>query len=386
MNGRVIIDITNNEVNLARFGNFAHIHRFVSLALATAIGDGADEVRFEPFGERHCRSSYRVGTTWYVPPAIEIKNFLIVCQFVVVARLNRIWPRLRRFVANLRGFDPLPPLWGDIRLTLGEAFVDGTILVRHLGRSADPVDDEEIVIHLSESSAAAARARELLSDFLQASMREVKDRVLRFPPENPSCDSVTLIPRIPGADWLSLRRFLRIMRLWSVPFGVLFGLLGPNLGLAPGIAGLGFWDALLLRSFLCAFLSFVIASVVYLVLITKDLAQLSLPDRQPGEVVRKWTQGSSVHYMTGRRLRFWEATGGRLFLTNRRLVFCAHEGQPWVYVLRIPLDHVARVERFNLCANGLIIETKEGRRELFNLGLMNSNRVWTEEIERARAT
>ncbi len=90
-------------------------------------------------------------------------------------------------------------------------------------------------------------------------------------------------------------------------------------------------------------------ALAFTVLYGKSLRTLQLANDDlllPTEVVKKQTQLNVVYYRTGRPLRFWEAAGGKLFLTTSRLIFKAHPDQPWAFWAcdrALPLDEIVLV-------------------------------------------
>src|SRR4051812_11880766 len=127
----------------------------------------------------------------------------------------------------------------------------------------------------------------------------------------------------------TLKHFLRTAARWGSLAGGLIGLIAGPLGLA-GPGGLGFWEALLVRTALGGFLGFIIAGLLYLVFVGKSLHSLQIEEDEAdfAEVVLRESRGSVAHFRLGQPWRFWGSVGGKLFLTNSRLIFKAHKGQP----------------------------------------------------------
>ena len=67
----------------------------------------------------------------------------------------------------------------------------------------------------------------------------------------------------------------------------------------------------------------VVGGITYLVHYTRSMSKVDIPDfeLEGKEVVWAKTAQSMVHYRTGNALKFWDAVGGRLFLTNQFLEF-----------------------------------------------------------------
>jgi hypothetical protein len=181
-------------------------------------------------------------------------------------------------------------------------------------------------------------------------------------------------------DDFSYRRFVRVAQIGSVLVGVVLGLsVGPGGGAAE----------MMVRAIAGGVFGLLVAGCLYLFLVAKDLRNLDIPREElhEAEVVLRETPGSMVHYRSGSPLRFWEATGGRLFLTSQAVEFRAHRGQPWVYRLTIPLGeiaHAAPCRILRLFPGGLRIERADGSFELFSFGRFDRNRDWAEEIMDAR--
>jgi hypothetical protein len=119
----------------------------------------------------------------------------------------------------------------------------------------------------------------------------------------------------------SLKRFFHIAHVGSIVIGFLIGsFAGPAANAEERI----------LRGLCGGMLGFMLSGGFYLFLITKDLQKLEIPDEElnESEFALVKNAGSMVHYKSGRPLRFWEAVGGKLFLTNQVLEFRAHRGQP----------------------------------------------------------
>ena len=124
-----------------------------------------------------------------------------------------------------------------------------------------------------------------------------------------------------------------------------------------------------------------VAGCFYLVQVVKDMRSLNLDgeDMLPEEEVI--AECFCLHSRTGRPLKFWEGIGGKLILTNRRLAFLAHRGQPWHYRLSIPLEQIAKAEACALLGvipGGMRVTTVGGEQELFSFGTMH------EELEAER--
>jgi hypothetical protein len=138
-------------------------------------------------------------------------------------------------------------------------------------------------------------------------------------------------------------------------------------------------------------IGFFIGVGCYLVQLAKDIRSLSLrtEDLLPTEAILLKTPGSAVHFKTGRPSRFWEAVGGKLFLTTHRVVFLAHRGQPWHYRLSIPLEEIASAETCKVArafTGGLKVQTTAGNAEIFTFGAVRDldADLWVDSIYQAR--
>lgn len=135
---------------------------------------------------------------------------------------------------------------------------------------------------------------------------------------------------------------------------------------------------------------FFMGGIRYLILHLHDVATMRFPADElgDGERVLMESTGSIVHYRTGRTTRFWEAVGGRLYLTNRRVVFITFRGQWWSYRISLKLDSILRAETcpiLNTFAGGLCLTTAEGK-DLFTFGAVRELEVerWAAAILLAR--
>lgn len=64
----------------------------------------------------------------------------------------------------------------------------------------------------------------------------------------------------------------------------------------------------------------------------------------------------------------WEAVGGKLYLTNKQLIFKSHNLNFQNHELLIPLSNIGNIRRFKayrLVNTGMVIETKENQKERF---------------------
>ena len=177
-------------------------------------------------------------------------------------------------------------------------------------------------------------------------------------------------------DDFAFRRFLHVAHVGSIVGGMFVGLaVGP-------IGGPAELAVRCITGGLCGFLA---AAAFYMCLWVKDLAGLRIPEDElaEGEVVLMASPGSMVHYKSGNAFHFWNATGGRLFLTNEVLEFRAHRGQHHVYRITIPLDEIARAKACRILGifqGGLRIERADGAFELFTFGVRGNSSYWAEAI------
>jgi hypothetical protein len=114
---------------------------------------------------------------------------------------------------------------------------------------------------------------------------------------------------------------------------------------------------------------------------TLDISAEELDDK---EVVWAKTAQSMVHYKSGNPLRFWEAVGGRLFLTNQVLEFRSFPAELYSYRLIIPLCDIRRAKPYSVLgfiAGGLRVERRDGSYELFTFGAaFDQSREWADAI------
>ena len=160
---------------------------------------------------------------------------------------------------------------------------------------------------------------------------------------------------------------LRTAVLAGVPFGLAMGAffwwqhgvpLGPLLGVAAGVM---FGAALARFSH------------------SEAVAQGSAAELEPGELIRH--EGPANHFTRG------DSTGGRLYLTDRRLYFKSHGFNLKDHELTVPLADVAaaRATRtLGIIPNGLLIERRDGQRERF---VVSGRAAWVAALSgRARGT
>jgi hypothetical protein len=164
----------------------------------------------------------------------------------------------------------------------------------------------------------------------------------------------------------SLKRFVRVWVYWAIGFWLVVGLICYVNGALNSEAafGIGIGGSMFALE-VCAgwYCGLMIWQMRQLLLSSEEL----WPDEhfylQPPTVVS--------HFRSGRALLIWEAVGGQLFLTNRRLIFLALRGQFWHYRLDIDLGEIVTAEAGNLfgpVAGGLRVVTTAGQSELFGFG------------------
>jgi hypothetical protein len=124
----------------------------------------------------------------------------------------------------------------------------------------------------------------------------------------------------------------------------------------------------------------------YLVHYTRSMNKTTLPKQEleEGEVVWAKTHQSMVHFRTGSALKFWEAVGGRLFLTNQVLEFRSFPAEFFVYRLTIPLEQIVHAESyrlFGLIPGALRVWRRDGSFELFTFGAaFDMSAEWADAI------
>lgn len=128
----------------------------------------------------------------------------------------------------------------------------------------------------------------------------------------------------------------------------------------------------------------VVGGGMYLVIYAIRMKQLDIPAAELGENEVVWAKTThTVHYKTGNPYKFWEAVGGKLFLTNKVLEFRAGPAEWWVYRIKIPLQqiHDARPSKIGFVSGGLRIERDDGTFELFTFGAtFDVSREWADAI------
>jgi hypothetical protein len=132
--------------------------------------------------------------------------------------------------------------------------------------------------------------------------------------------------------------------------------------------------------------AFFAAGLVYLPWLMMDIAGLSLPesDLLPGERPVPGGVWVANHRHRGWPQRLQGMTGGKLFLTDRRLVYRAHGGQPWNYELSIPLEEIEEARGVGGLLGQLQVERADGSEERFNLGPVANVEARAAEILDAR--
>jgi hypothetical protein len=178
----------------------------------------------------------------------------------------------------------------------------------------------------------------------------------------------------------AFRRFFHATHAGSIAVGTIIGLVagpagGPAemtmRGIGGGVCGL------------------VASAMLYLYLISKDLAALQIPDDElnDGEFVLLASPRCMVHYRSGEPLRFWDGIGGKLFLTNEVLEFRAHRGQHAVYRKTIPLgqiDGATPCRILGFIPGGLRVGRVDGGFELFTFGAHGNSPNWAAAIMAAK--
>jgi hypothetical protein len=181
-------------------------------------------------------------------------------------------------------------------------------------------------------------------------------------------------------DAFTLRGFLTIAALAGVPVGAValvgFLLAGadPPFSAAGGVVATVGPGA-------------TVAGGVHLAQLMHEMRNLTLAaeDLLAGEEVMLESEGSMVHYRRGRQGGIFDSVGGRLVLTNRRLVFLAHRGQPYHYRLSLPLGEIAHLEVWpdaGIRQGELLVEMKDGQRQLFTFGFVRAvePEIWAGSI------
>jgi hypothetical protein len=140
-------------------------------------------------------------------------------------------------------------------------------------------------------------------------------------------------------------------------------------------------------------LGLMVAGVCYLVAHGRNMktVRLSEAELHLGEAVLLQTARSLVRYRTGRPHLPLDAVGGRLVLTNQRVVFLGFRGQPGTALVSLPLNEVTAVEPCMLrtaigeVPGGLRV-VREGGEELFGFGAVFADDAlrWADAITDAR--
>jgi hypothetical protein len=141
------------------------------------------------------------------------------------------------------------------------------------------------------------------------------------------------------------------------------------------------------RAFAIGLLTLVVGGgASYLAYYVRSIKNLDLPaqELEDEEVVWAKTALSMVHYKSGNPLKFWEAVGGRLFLTNQVIEFRSFPAELYVYRVTIPLDDIRRARPctvLGFITGGLRIERLDGTFELFTFGAaFDLSREWADAI------
>lgn len=148
--------------------------------------------------------------------------------------------------------------------------------------------------------------------------------------------------------------------IWLVAGGYVLLRGGPRLGEELGIVVL-----------VGTFAGLLSAGIHYLVLHALEIRNLRFPadELRDGEQVLRQSPGSIAHYSGGSSLRTWEAVGGRLFLTDQRVVFVTFRMQLRCYRLATDLSDVRKVEAGAGLKPGELRLTTAQTRELFTFGV-----------------
>lgn len=117
----------------------------------------------------------------------------------------------------------------------------------------------------------------------------------------------------------------------------------------------------------------VVAGVIYIIQFSYDLHYSGLPAGELSadeELVEPPSR--TMHFATGNPKRLFTAIGGKLFLTNRRLLFRTHRGQQRYYLLVLRLADIRDVAECQVgpgIPGGLRVVLSDGREEFFNFGI-----------------
>ena len=159
-------------------------------------------------------------------------------------------------------------------------------------------------------------------------------------------------------------KFLRVMLLTGIPFGLFMGiswslLYGSKSGVVMGgIAGILFGVSM------GAFVNY-----------QKKKFQMEAPSL-PGEDIVK--QGGANHFKS------YEAVGGWIYLTDQRLLFRSHSMNVQRHELTIPLQEISEAKpcmTFGIIPNGLEIKTIDGKTERF---VVEDRKDWAKKIQERR--
>jgi hypothetical protein len=146
-------------------------------------------------------------------------------------------------------------------------------------------------------------------------------------------------------------------------------------------------DEAITRAFAIGFMTLLVSGgVSYLVYYARAMKQANITDEEldESEVVWAKTAQSMVHYKSGTPLKFWEAVGGRLFLTNQVLEFRTFPAELFSYRLVIPLEEIRRARPCRILgfiSGALRVERYDGSFELFTFGAaFDVSREWADAI------
>jgi len=150
-----------------------------------------------------------------------------------------------------------------------------------------------------------------------------------------------------------MSRFLHIFLFASILFAVFMAL--PNLMWFNGVA-----NVVMISVLQGIFYGFFMALFVTIFSNSALVKKSATPPFELGEQI--------IHEGPANHFKGWEGVGGRLYLTNQRLIFKSHAFNFQNHTFSLPLHQIQDARpalTIGLISNGLQIATKDGRMENF---------------------
>jgi hypothetical protein len=137
-----------------------------------------------------------------------------------------------------------------------------------------------------------------------------------------------------------------------------------------------------------AMIGWMVPGSIYVILVAREICKLEFPsgELRPAEEVLMVLPGRGALMRYFWPIPFRIAVGGKLFLTNQRILFAPHRGQPGSQPLSVELEEIANAEPFSymgFISGALRVITRSGHEEQFTFGFVQGEPFasdWAEMI------